>query len=40
LRGKVFFNGREENGDDEENSRMWNGTVFRPVVEEVLLLVG
>jgi hypothetical protein len=36
----MFFNVREENDDDEETSRMWNGTIFRPVLEEVLLKVG
>jgi subtilase family serine protease len=39
LRGKVFSI-REENEDNEENSRMWNATLLRTVLEGVLLLVG
>jgi hypothetical protein len=37
LRRKSFKI-REENENYEENYRMWNGTPFRPVLQEVVLL--
>ena len=31
---------QEKNKGEEENSRMWNGTLFRPFLEQLLLIAG